>query len=155
MGLLRWKTLVEVMGVVKVPPIDRVKKKWEERAGMAEDDYRYGIQNSEDWQSKTLNAAKNWEAGIQQAIREKRFETGVSRVTTEEWRRKAIEKGARRFVEGVRTAVEDYGKAMGEVLRVLEGITLPERGPRGDPKNIDRVRVIAETLHKWRVSRKA
>ena len=141
--------------MVKVPPIERVKRKWVERASVAEDDYRYGIETSEDWQAATLNATSRWEQGIQQAIREKRFESGVRRVTTDEWRRKALEVGARRFAEGVRAAEEEYAKAMSEVLRVIEGLTLPERGPRGDPKNIERVKVIADALHKWRISRKA
>ena len=43
---------------------------------------------------------------------------------------------------------------MGEVLRVMEGVTLPARGPKGDPKNYDRVKAIGEALHKYKVAKK-
>ena len=141
--------------MVKTKPVDIVVKKWEERASVATDDYRFGVENpKEDWQTATLKQAKAWEDGVRQAITEKRFEGGVKAAGTEKWRKGALEKGAARFADGIRKAVDEYREAMAEVLRVIEGVKLPERGPRGDPKNYARVQAIGDALHKWSIARK-
>jgi len=141
--------------MVKTKPVDLVVKKWVERASVATDDYKFGIENPRrDWQKATEDSFARWQAGVQQAIANRTFIGGVRAAGTEKWRRKALEVGADRYASGVRAAQEDYASAMAEVLRVIEGITLPERGPKGDPKNIERVKVIADTLHKWAVARK-
>jgi len=141
--------------MVKTKPIDIVVKKWEERASVATDDYRFGVENpKQDWQAATLGAAKAWEDGVRQAITEKRFEGGVRAAGTQKWQKGALEKGATRYADGIRKSVDEYSAKMAEVLRVIEGVKLPERGPRGDPKNIQRVAAIADALHKWAIARK-
>lgn len=141
--------------MVKVKPIDKVVKKWSDRASVAEDDYRFGVENPKQPWSKAAEAAYDtWVKAIQAAIANKSFVGGVRRAGDEKWRKKALEVGARRFAEGVRAATDDYAARMSEVLRVLEGITLPPRGPKGDPANINRVATIAKTLHDWAQARK-
>jgi len=141
--------------MVKVKPIDIVAKKWTSRASVATDDYRYGVQNpKEDWQRATENAFDRYVKGVQEAIADKRFVGGVRSAGTEKWQKKALEVGADRYATGVRAAVEEYAQRMQEVLSVIEGIKLPERGPRGDPKNIERVAAIAKTLHEWKKAKK-
>jgi len=141
--------------MVKVKPVDIVKKKWSERASVAEGDYKFGVENpKEDWASATTAAFDRWASGVTEAIRDKRFVGGVKAAGTEKWKRKASEVGARRFAEGVRAAVEDYAAAMSEVLRVIEGVKLPERGAKGDPKNYERVKAIGDALHKWKIAKK-
>jgi len=141
--------------MVKVKPIDRVVKKWEERASVATDEYKAGVENpKQDWQKATEDAFPAWQTAIQEAIRNRTFIGGVRKAGTEKWRRGALEKGADRYSSGVRAAVDEYRDAMGEVLRVMEGVTLPARGPKGDPKNYDRVKAIGEALHKYKVAKK-
>jgi len=141
--------------MVKTKPAELVAKKWVDRASVASDDYRYGIENPrEDWQRATEAAFDRWTKGVQQAIANKSFVGGVRKAGTEKWRRKALEVGADRYASGVRAAKDEYASKIAEVLNVISGITLPERGPRGDPKNIERVRVIADTLHKWAQAKK-
>ena len=140
---------------MKTKPIDRVVKKWQERASVAADDYEFGVQNPKvDWQAATEAAHDAWVKGVQDAIARKAFIGGVRAAGTEKWRRKAVEVGKDRYSSGVRAAVDEYNAAMSEVLRVIEGVSLPARGPKGDPKNIDRVRAIADALHKWKLSKK-
>jgi len=43
---------------------------------------------------------------------------------------------------------------MGEVLRVIEGVALPPRGPRGSDVNFERVKAIGKALHEWKLMRK-
>ena len=69
--------------MVKVKPLDRIVKKWQERASVASDEYREGVLNPrEDWQKATEAASTAWEQGIQAAIREKRFVGGVRKAGT-------------------------------------------------------------------------
>lgn len=141
--------------MVRTKPIDVVQKKWADRASVAADDYKFGVQNPKrDWQKATEAAFDAWTKGIQAAIAEKRFIGGVRKAGTEKWQRKAVEVGADRYTSGVRAAVDEYAAAMSEVLRVIEGVDLPPRGPKGDPRNIERVARIADALHKFAIGRK-
>jgi len=140
--------------MVKVKPIDVVRRKWEERASVAVDDYKFGIQTAEDWAAAAERAYDRWAKALQAAIAEKRYVGGVRAAGTEKWKKKALEVGADRYASGVRAATDEYARKMSEVLRVIEGISLPEKGPKGDPKNIERVRIVAETLHKWAMAKK-
>lgn len=135
--------------MVKVKPIDKVVSKWQARASAAVEDYRFGIENPKvDWATATAAAQSTWAQAVQQAAAEGRFAGGVKKAGTEKWKRKAIEVGATRYASGIAAAVSDYATAMSEVLRTLEGISLPPRGPRGDPRNYERVKIIGDTLHK-------
>jgi len=138
--------------MVEVPSIERVKEKWERKATAATEDYRVGVESPRtDWKTATLNAVDTWVQGVQNAINNDLFRKGVEAVTTEDWKKAALELGVRRYADGVRASVDKYAKKMAKVLAILKEVTLPPRGPRGDTKNLDRVRVIMETLHKAKI----
>ncbi len=141
--------------MVKVKPIDIVTKKWSARAAAATEDYKYGIQNPKvPWQTAAEAAFDAYVAGVQAAIADRRYIGGVRSAGNAKWQNRALTIGATRYPEGIRAAVEEYTKRMGEVLRVIEGVSLPPRGPKGDPKNYERVKAIGDTLHAWKVARK-
>jgi len=141
--------------MVKVKPIDIVVKKWQARASIATDDYKYGIENPKrPWDKAAEEAFDAWASGVQAAIADKRFVGGVRRAGLEKWKRKALNVGAPRYAPGITAAVDDYTAAMGEVLKVIEAISLPPRGPKGDPRNYERVKLIGDTLHKWKLAKK-
>ena len=141
--------------MVKTKPVEHVVKKWESKASIATDDYKFGVENpKEDWASATEGAFSRWQAGIQESISKKTLIGGVRKAGTGKWKKRALEKGAGRYAEGIRTATDEYRSAMGEVLKVIEGVDLPEKGAKGDPKNYERVKAIGEALHKWKIARK-
>jgi len=141
--------------MVKTKPIDVVARKWLARASVATEDYKIGVQNpKQDWATAAANAFDAWAAAINEAIADRRFVGGVKKAGTEKWRTKALEVGASRYAPGISAASQDYAAAMSEVLRVLEGISLPPRGPTGAPQNYERVKVIGDTLHKFAVAKK-
>ena len=143
------------MMAIRVKPIDVVSKKWVERASIASEDYKTGIELSGDaWQKNTEAAFERWAAGVQEAIRDKRFLGGVRAAGNEKWRRNAVELGPRRYAEGVRAAVDEYRSKMDEVLRVIASIDLPPKGPRGDDRNWERSKIVGKTLHAWKVAKK-
>jgi len=141
--------------MVKVKPVDVVVNKWKARASVATEDYKFGIQNPKQPWSKAAEAAFDaWQTGVQEAIADRRFVGGVRRAGDAKWARKALEVGAARYAPGVTAATEDYRAAMSEVLKVIEAISLPARGPRGAAANYERVKVIGDTLHKYALAKK-
>ena len=82
------------------------------------------------------------------------FRKGVNRVSTEDWKKMAVEVGANRYAEGVRAKAEKYAQRIAKVLAILKEIQLPPRGPRGDPRNYERVKAIGQALHQAKVEGK-
>jgi hypothetical protein len=126
-----------------------IAKKWVRVTVERTEDYEEGVKNPQkDWADETSGAEDNYEAGIKAAMARKAFGKGVRAVGTAYQKAKTLIKGVARWPEGVRGAEEDMRKGMEPVVKVLEGITLPKRYPTGDPRNIERVKVIQQALHK-------
>jgi hypothetical protein len=131
------------MPKVRTNPAD----KWQRRASQATDDFVQGVESPrQDWKTATIAAAKNQETGILEAIKDKRFERGVAKAGSEKWKAKTISKGSARFAQGVQEGVGDYALAIAPYLQVIEQTNLPPRYPKGDPRNIDRVKAISQAL---------
>jgi len=129
-------------------------EKWARRAGAAAPDYEQGVRNPKnDWQQQTLAASQAWRTAIQQAVQENRWENAVRQTPTQEWQRKAAEKGPQRYAQGVQLARDEWARAWDPYRQVIESVQLPPRGPRGDPNNIQRVARIAQALHEARIRR--
>jgi len=136
-------------------PIADVASKWAKRAGAAAPDYEAGIRNPKrDWAASTRESEAAYQAGVQDAISRGAFGRGVSKVGTEKWSRKALAVGPGRYPQGVTAGVTDFQSEFGPYRDALERISLPARGRRGDPQNIERVRTIADALHTMKASGK-
>lgn len=126
--------------------------KWVRRAGQASQDYARGVQSPrKSWQEATSEAAEAQAAGVQQAIAEGRFEKGVQKAGNGKWQRKASTLGAQRFGPGVAAAKADYESGFSPYASVIQGVSLPPRGPKGDPRNYERTKAIGEALHEAKV----
>ncbi len=122
-------------------------EKWARVTPQRTEDYAQGIQNPrEDWEKATSGAAKNYAEGVTKGIQDDRFAKGVRKAGTAKWQRKSIEVGAQRFGPGVQAAVSDYQQGFAPFAAVIEATTLPKRFAKGDPRNIERVKVIAAAL---------
>jgi len=76
------------------------------------------------------------------------FAKGVQQAGDAKWSAAAQGKGAERFGPGAQAGVGDYEKGVQKYLNVIENTILPPRGPKGDPRNIERVKVMASALRK-------
>ena len=122
--------------------------KWVRRAGQAGNDYKTGVQNPrKNWAEATSEASEAQAAGVQQAISEGRFTKGVQKAGNSKWQRKATSVGATRYGPGVAAAKSDYEAGFAPFASVIQGVTLPPRGPKGDPRNYERVQQIGDALH--------
>lgn len=133
--------------MAKIKSTDQIADKWARVTPQRTEDYREGIENPRvDWEAATAAAEPNWQAGVTAAATRKAFSTGVKSAGTSKWKNKSLQKGTSRFAEGVSLAKDDYEKGFSPFRDVIESTTLPPRGPKGDPRNIERVRIMAQAL---------
>jgi len=74
------------------------------------------------------------------------YSKGVAKKPTAFWQKRALELGVSRYPDGVSKSVDVYESEWKPYYDALSKIELPARGARGDPKNLERVRVIVTTL---------
>lgn len=138
-----------------MPPIkslDKISAKWARVSGLSQESYREGIENpATDWAKATAAAEDNYNKGVTQAIAQKRFGKGVLKAGTSKWQTNALAKGPDRWGQGIRLSENAYQDGFEPFRKVILDTVLPPRGPKGDPKNIERVRVMADALHKKRL----
>lgn len=140
--------------MAKIKTLEKIAKKWDDRVGVASDDYIDGIKNpTKDWEDNTLAGKANYEAGIQAAIRDGRREKGVAEAGTKKWQDKSVEKSGR-WASGVTVAKDDMKKGYAPYHDVIQGIDYGVRYPPGDPRNLKRVQIGNDALHAKKVELK-
>jgi hypothetical protein len=122
-------------------------QRWVDHASRATEDYVQGVQNPRtDWAQATAAAEQSYVAGIQDAISKGRFGKGVKRVGSATQIAGAVGKGQQRYASGVTDAQSKYAARVQPFLDVIANTVLPPRGPKGDPRNLDRVKAITTAL---------
>jgi hypothetical protein len=138
--------------LAEIRDISQIREKWARVTPQRAPEYSQGVQNPRrDWARAAVAAEDAYAAGVQQAVSEKRRAAGINRVTSAKWQRRAVEKGAPRFGPGVMIAAPDYEAGFAPFVEVIRRTTLPPKGRKGDPNNIQRVAVIATALHQARI----
>jgi len=131
-----------------MPKVRGGAAKWKQRSSAAQADYSAGIANPRrDWAEATAAAEESYMQGVQAAISSGRFGKGVRRSGSAKWAAQSKTLGAQRFAQGVQASGDNYQRGFDPYRQVIENINLPERGPKGDPRNIERVRLIDDALH--------
>ena len=144
----------KVPSMAEIKSLDRVAKKWTEVTPQRANEYADGVKNpKKSWAQATSDAADSYSEGVQAAIANDSFSKGVSEAGDAKWRDGAVNKGTRRWPEGVRLGGDAYRQGFGPYHSAIQGVTLPPRGPKGDPRNYDRVRAIGETLHEMKANK--
>lgn len=137
-----------------IKSMDRIVAKWKRVAAASGEEYRVGIENPKaDWAAMTKAAEPRYEAGVTGAISRKGFGKGVTKAGTEKWQRMSLAKGPTRWSEGIGLAGDAYAEGFAPYARIIAATTLPARGPKGSPQNIQRVAVIAKALYDERIKR--
>lgn len=133
---------------VAIKSASEIAEKWARVTPQRTADYEQGVQNpGKDWEAETKAAESRFAAGIQAAVADKRFGKGVAAAGTSKWKEKTLQKGVQRWGPGVQVAQEDMEAGFAPYQGVIAGLTLPQKYPKGDPRNIQRVAAIAKALH--------
>jgi hypothetical protein len=135
-----------------VKALDKITEKWARVSGGAQAEYTAGVEDPRrDWASSTKAAEDAYKKGVAQASAAGRFGKGVAKAGTEKWKRMALQKGPHRWSEGIGLAKNDYATAFAPYHTALGAINYPPKGPKGDPQNIQRVAIVAKTLHELKL----
>jgi hypothetical protein len=138
--------------MASIKALDKIASKWSTVTPQRAAEYSEGVQNPKaDWAAETLKGSANYVKGIQAAIANKSFDKGVSKAGTDLWKKKTLEKGPLRWQQGVSISASDYQAGFSKYHAALSSLQLPPRGPKGDPGNINRVALVAKTLHDLKV----
>ena len=105
-----------------------------------------------EWEANTVAAGPVYLAGIQVAGIGKRFIGGVKRAGAEKFGRKVRDVGVARYSPGVAAAKADMAKGVADYVAVLEGLEIPDRGPRGSVANYAIVEKVGSALHAKRLA---
>jgi len=139
--------------MAKIKALADIATKWTRVTPGRTQDFREGISAPrKDWASQTSAAEGAYTEGVTKAASEGRFGKGVKARGTAGWQEKTLTKGVNRWGEGVRGATQDFQNGFAPFHKVVESTTLPPRGAKGDPRNIDRVAAIANALHSRKVN---
>lgn len=136
------------------PSASTIAEKWARVTPDRVEDYERGVRSPDrDWAEETADAEDRYEEGIKKSIARKAFSKGVKRTGTNNQMQATIQKGIPIWGERVRMAQDKMRDGMEDVVRTLTGITLRPRYATGDPRNLERVKQIAEALHQMKISR--
>lgn len=135
-----------------IKSVDNIARKWSEVTPGRADEYKRGVESPRrSWSQATAEAEENYNQGVQEAAARGSFKKGVERAGDSAWREGAVNKGVSRWPQGVRLGKNNYQAGFAPYHSTLSGLTLSPRGPKGDPRNYDRVREVGEALHETKV----
>ncbi len=133
--------------MVKVKPLDEIKKHYREGATVAPTRYKDGVTRAA-WKESAASreAEELFKAKMSEALAEERRRKAIEKLTDEDWRKPALEKGATRIGPGMTAAVDKHAARFAPFRSALEGLTLPPKS--ADPiANVDnRVKPVVEVL---------
>lgn len=139
--------------MAEIRPVDEIARKWASVTPLRAADYEKGIRDPKgDWAKGAIAAADAWKSGIQAAVANNSFTKGVTRAGTQAWQEGSLSKGLARWGPGVALAVDKYQTNFAPFREVIARTVLPPRFARRDPRNLERVKVIAEALAKAKVA---
>jgi hypothetical protein len=117
------------------------------------DEYSKGIAGTSpsDFENAAIAGEANYALATQAAIAAKRRAKKLVG-SGGKWQKRGTEIGPGRFATGTAGAAEAYAEGYAPSQAVIANLTLPPKGPAGDPKNFERVRVIGMALHAKKIA---
>lgn len=138
---------------LKVKAASDIAKKWGEvtpgKAGYYEAEASVA---GAEWEKNTVAAEKTYGSAVKVAGIEKRFSGGVKKAGGDKYERKVKSVGIDRYGPGVEAAIEDMATGFEPYQGILDGLSIPDRGPRGSSANYAIVQKVGDPLHKKRLA---
>lgn len=140
------------LGAIRIKDTGTLAKKFVQRAGAAQADYKDGVAASgADWEAGARAGADNYKIAVVEAANQGRFEKGIAAAGQAKFVARATSLGAQRFASGVQAAEQEWAKGVQPSLDALKSMELPPRRPRG--QNAERANAVATRLHQLRVGK--
>lgn len=137
---------------VVIRTMDRILASWVRQSATATPAYEAGIKAPRrDWMEACGSSEAIYVAAMQASIARNAWVKGALRAGTTAWTNGALTKGVQRWAQGIALSQDKFRKGFEPYRELIAGLTLPTRGPKGDPANIERVRFICDALHQKKV----
>lgn len=132
--------------MVKTKGSAQATANWEGAIGSVPAKYKTGVQGADNVIEKAIEAENLYAAKVQEAISKGSRVKGLQKTSTAEWKAKALSKGAARIATGMTESKDKFARGIGEVISVIEGVSIAPR--TADPMaNVDnRVKPIVAAL---------
>ena len=101
--------------------------------------------------TNTGNAEQSFKSAVAAPGVSERFARNARGKGQQKYARKIAAVGEQRYTEGVSTSGQDYTEGTAPYVAVLQGLSLPARGPRGAATNKARSNAVQDALHARRV----
>jgi len=135
--------------VIRMPSADEIDRSYREAITKVPEKYKRRVQQTTGWKEAAIAGEKAYREKMEAVLAEERRAKGLDKVTEDEWKKAAVEKGARVIARNMEYAAPKR-KAKYEPFRsALDGLELPDK--TADPMaNIDNrlkpvVRALVET----------
>ena len=130
-----------------IRPADVISKKWVANAQQGAAAYADGVKSPlRDYAVNTVAANDAYKAGVTASIARDGFKKGVQKAGNQRWQDGAIRKGEARFAPGVAVAESDYASGFAPYREVIARTTLPPRGARRSPQNLQRMTANVQAI---------
>ncbi len=138
---------------IKIKSASDIAKKYAEVTPQRSVQYKEGIEDTSpsEFEDAAIAGEENFGRAMADVIAEGRRASGLEG-SGKKWQDHASDLGPSRFTTGTAGAADEYQAGFAPYREVIADLDLPPRGPTGDPRNIERVRVIADALRKKKVS---
>jgi len=135
--------------MAQIKSTDRIAAKWARVTPMRTEDYTDGVRNPRTaWAAASAAAQDRYKTGVTEAANRGAYGKGIAAAGDARWQGKALAKGPSRFAEGVAMSGPDYQSGVGPYLDTIASTSLPPRFAKGDPRNLERVKVLSQALRK-------
>lgn len=132
---------------IQIKDPNTVAGKWATRAGAAQADYKAGVMAPRRPQNASaIAAAPLWASAVADAATRDAFAKGLRKAGEDKYRNNASTKGAAHYPDGVRVAQPAYAAGVQPYFAALASATLPPRGLRRSPQNLQRVQFVDNLL---------
>lgn len=133
--------------------IEDIAAKWGRVTPQRAPEYLSGVTSPKsDWAKNADAAKETHKAAMVSAATRDAYSKGVIAAGTATWQKGAIQKGPGRFAEGVQIAQPDYQKGFQKYHSVISAVVLPPRFPKGDIRNLDRVKAISTAMRTAKIT---
>ena len=139
--------------MANIKSVGDIASKWARVTPARAADYKAGVENPKrDWAEAATAAEGVYKQAVVEAANAGRYGKGIEKAGTAKWKHGATTKGPSRFAAGVALGKDAYLKGFAPYQEVIANTSLPARGPKGDPANLQRVAAIATALHDKKIS---
>ena len=138
----------------KIRDIGSIAEKWGTVTPQRTDQYQQGVQNPKNsWAAGAKAAENTYKQAVTEAANAGRYGQGVSAAGDSTWQSGALNLGVGRFAAGVQAGQGKYQERFAKYASVISSTTLPPRGTKGSPANLQRVAVMAAALRAAKVGK--